>query len=1046
VSGGASESVFPASYAQRRLWFIQQLSPASAAYNMVITMPVPREISTSHLQGALDAVVARHEVLRTRFSMLDGDVMQHVASSGRIVLLEQSCGSGGEQDRLVSDRVAPPFDLSKGPLARALLCRLPQGEAGLTLVVHHIIADAQTLKLVLTDISAALWAISQGRAPTLPEAPIDYADYAVWQRRSLTGPRLQALTDYWHSRLQGLSDLKLFHDNARPASGSTRGGAVPLTIDAAVSARLRALGASRRTSLFAVLLAGFTALLARVTGEVDIPLGLPVSGRSRQELERVAGLFINSVVFRAFVDPVMSFEAYVDATSTRLAQDLSNQELPFELLVETLRVPRRTNSNPLFQVMLQLQVDESHRPREGAGQGPQLAADKLTSQLDLSMILVDHGTGPIEGALVYSVDLFEHATVQSWARAFAVLVEAAAALPATAIADLPLLDKEDGAAIRRLIEGPRRARAETPLAAWFQAVARTTPQNTALEHGDKRLTYAALEERAAAIAHDLSALRAAPGSVVVIELARSIELVCALLGASMTGAAYLLLDPTLPVSRRAFIVANCGATIIVESAKEAPGSLAYRVVEGAADAAVPPSAAYLIYTSGSTGEPKGVVISQQAAVNHMRWMIDRFGFDRNERVLQRTAITFDASVWEVWAPLLCGGTLVLLPDEGPFDPEQLLRWVDALKVTVLQLVPSMLRALLTRPKTAEPQSLRHLFCGGEALSADLAQRARKTFGLDIVNLYGPSETTVDATFHVCTPADDSLSDVPIGRPIDNASAYVLDKACNPLPLGTCGELYIGGDAVGLGYCGNKPLTDAQFVPNPHGEGRLYRTGDRAIVDGGGRLRFVGRVDDQVKLRGHRIELQEIEARLLSHPAVAEAVAVVQEHGPMDHRLVAFVLPGGNCTPEELIRWLETRLPAYSVPGLIELRPTLPTTAHGKLDRNLLARLRTEPKGTRTDRHHARTPRQVLICSAFARSLGREEVDLDDDMFELGGHSLMAVMLSLSLSDVLEVPVSVLDIFEHPTPRRLEAAIGERMGKGSEAGSLSVKNRQKVGEL
>jgi amino acid adenylation domain-containing protein len=1039
----AAPSIFPASYAQRRLWFLQQLAPESAAYNMVVSVPLPDAVDPPLLQSALDALLARHESLRTSFAVEAEEVVQRIAPQAQLRLQVHRLGERSELGPLLSLSAAEPFDLSTAPLARAHLRCFADGRPMLSLVVHHIIADGQTLRIFLEDLDTAMQALRAGRIVVLPEPPVEYADYSVWQRRTLSGRKLDVLTAYWVRRLEGLPELDLPRDHDRPSTGSTRGGMVPLRIGADTAAGLRSLAAASNTTLFATLLAGFSALLARFSGQSSLAIGIPVSGRTRVEFERVAGLFVNSLVFRADVAPETSFGELVRQTGGQLAADLSHQEMPFELVVDALRVPRRADRNPLFQLMLQLQVQPPRSTAVGpadADQEPSLDSDKLSSQLDLSFILFDHGTGQIDGAAVYAADLFDRASITQLVDAYGALLAEAMRASHRRIDELPLLDPGRRDALLALGQGPERAwPAPQLLHEWFEEQARQAPDRVAVESERGQLSFVALDRRADRVAAALRRAGARPGAIVGVCMPRSLELVIAIVGVLKAGAAYLPLDDQSPRQRLEFILADCRACAVVVPPGRADRALGRPAIEvdggnddatgfeaRPADAALSPSApAYVIYTSGSTGEPKGVSIPHTAVVNHMRWMIDRFGFAVGDRVLQRTPPTFDASVWEMWVPLLSGATLVLAPDDGHFDPGALLDHVRDRGITTLQVVPSLLRTLVDRPELAHCGALRRVFCGGEVLPAELQRRFLATLNAELCNLYGPTEATIDATFHPCAPVSGER-EVPIGRPIANVVVRVLDERLQPLPCGVAGELFIGGAAVGIGYVGRSTLTAERFIDDPHAPGgRLFRTGDRGRMRHDGTLQFLGRIDDQIKLRGYRIEPGAIEAQLMRHPAVAEAAVVMQEHDAGDKRLVAFVRPTSGASfglAPELLAWLRGRLPAHEVPTEIGICASLPKTAHGKLDRAALRRTMPEPDARETPWAAPRNAREREICRHFAGALALDRVGIDDDFFRLGGHSLLVVSVCARLSRALGVEVKVVDIFEYPTPRQLSEAL------------------------
>lgn len=1015
-------ATFPASYAQGRLWLIDRMTPGSTAYNMVASLALPPGAGPETVDAALSRVAGRHEALRTSFDLEGGQVVQRIHADARIPLAVHRGATADEASAALSSLAAAPFDLGVAPLARAFLAVGEGGPPVLTLVIHHIVADGETLRILAEDLLAALAAEMAGVSPHLPAAPIEYADYAVWQRRNLEGPRRDRLVRYWTERLAGLPEVALPFDRER--GGPPRGGVERFRIEAETATRLRAIARQAHTTLFGVLLTAYAAVLSRVSGQRDIAVGLPVSGRTRVEFERVAGLFINSLVFRARLTPE---EAFIDAArrvGADLAADLAHQEMPFELLVETLRPPRRVDVNPLFQTMFQLQVAPGGST---AGREPQLDRDKLASQLDLSLILFDTGTGPIEGGAIFAADLFDRETIGEFVAAFRTLLDGAAAAEQTPVGRLPLLDPQRRAARLSAARGPSR---EWPGAGLlheaFAEAVRATPEAPAVEAGGERLSFAALERRAEAIAAALVAAGVRPGSTVAIALPRSTDLVAAMIATLKAGAAYLALDSALPEARRAEILADAGVRAVVDTAfvatvsSEAPPRAAVAIAEG--------SPAYVIYTSGSTGGACGVAIPHGAAVNHMRWLIDRFEFGPGARVLQRTPPSFDASVWEFWAPLLSGGTLVMTGSDRRFDPPGLLAEVAGRAIDVLQVVPSLLGALLDDPAAASLRGLQRCFCGGEPLPGTLARRFASLTGFALVNLYGPSETTIDATFHPCDGAEAAIA--PLGRPIANVAAHVLDDALEPLPAGFTGELCVGGRAVGLGYVGRSGGRAGRFVDDPHDPGgRLFRTGDLATLRADGTLVFRGRIDDQIKLRGHRIEPGEIEAEALRHPAVAEAAAVVHSYGPGDDRLVLHIHPRPTAAPPsqpELLAWLRDRLPADAVPAAVEIGGPLPLTPHGKIDRAAVRSLGVgRPIVADAIADRPASPVEGEIRRAFARTIGLASVGGDDDFFLLGGHSLLVVPLTSQLTDALGLDVTVVDIFEYSTARRLAEALEAR---------------------
>jgi amino acid adenylation domain-containing protein len=1042
-------STFPTSYAQRRLWFIQTMSPSSTAYNMVFSTPLPVAPDCKALQWSFNALVSRHENLRTSFAFESGEPIQLIANRGELPLQVHELREGPAAfTRIVSESAAQPFDLAKAPLARVHVGIFEGTPARLALVIHHIVADGQTIRVLMEDLDAMYRARALGQIPVLPELAIEYADYAVWQRRSLTGRRLDNLTEYWKRRLQDLPELDLHPDHARSANGSYRGGVVPFHIPADVTARLRELAVESKATLFAALLAGFSAVLTRFSGQTSFGIGIPVSDRAKPELQRVAGLFINSLVFRADVAAEASFEELVRHTGSSLVEDLTHHDLPFELVVDALGVKRRADRNPLFQVMFQLQMRPDRNAPSRGEQASRGEFDELTSQLDISFIQYEGDAGQIEGGAVYAADLFDGETIAQLVDAYLRMLSEAGRQTTTALAELALLGANRRNEVLALGQGDLRAwPQETLLHQLFEEQARRSPDSVAVETEGSSLSFEQLDRRSASVAASLCSMDVGPGSIVAICLPRSTELVIAILGVLRAGGAYLVLDSESPRDRLDFIVSDCNAAAVIAPQGREDLASGRRLVQIDAIAstvtprpAVAPShedPAYVIYTSGSTGQPKGVLIPHRAIVNHMRWMLDRFPLADTDRVLQRTPLTFDASVWELWAPLVSGAVMVLAPEGKLFDPTRLAELIQRQKITTLQAVPSVLRALLDHGEIARCTTLRRVFCGGEPLTPEIRDKFFSQHSAELCNLYGPSETTIDATFHVCR-RDSGRNRVPIGRPIANVVARVFDERLQPVPCGVAGELCIGGAAVGIGYIGRQQLTAERFIDDPCSPGgRLFRTGDRVRMSHDGELQFLGRLDDQVKLRGFRIEPGEIEAVLMLHPAVSEAAAVVLDNGGGDQRLVGFVAAtdgGSHGLAPELLGWLRSRLPAYQVPSLIEVRASLPKTAHGKIDRRTLARSVIVPGGERGERCAPRTELERQICACFGEVLKIDGIGIDDDFFLLGGHSLLVVSLCEKLSRAVGSEVSIVDAFEYPTARQLAEAIAARTPRQASRGS------------
>lgn len=1051
----ALETVFPASFAQRRLWFLQAMDPDRTAYNLVHITDLRHPPDAAALGRALDDLVARHEPLRTRFAWEGGDPVQIVAEDGRLPLSVEDLRDLSHEDaehqaaHRIEALVAEPFDLAHGELARAFLALIGPDSAVLALVVHHILVDGRSMRILLAELDTLYQARAQGRAPLLPEAPVQYGDFAVWQRLMLDERRLERLERYWRDRLDGLEELWL-PGPARRSTASAQAPALEFTLPASLVLRLRALAAGAGTTMFATLLTGWVLVLGRFTGRDDVPVGIPVSGRPRPELQQVVGPFVNSVVMRADLSGEPTFEELLRRVTAALADDLTHQDLPFEVLVERLRWPRSASRNPIFQVMFQLQAWEGTPGRDpstnvgGPGRS-RVEPDAPVSQLDLSCIQAETALGTVEGGIVYDPAAVDGAFAAALAAGYPAVLEEAVARSGEPVSRLQVLDDEGARAVREAGEGDRRRWRRDRLEHALLRSMGAHPGRTAIVDGTSHVTFGELSSAAETLGAQLVALGAGPGRVVAVALPARADAIVGIVAALLAGAAYTYVDLALPAPRRQLVLADCDAAVVVVAPGDeelaagrpvvtipatptrpgrAPGAGRLRGGRAAPSSDDP---AYVIYTSGSTGGPKGVVVPRAALVNHMWWMLKEFPLGARDRVLQRTPLTFDASVWEVLAPLLAGCTLVVGPGGPGVDPAALAETIRAHRVTVLQAVPSLLRAFVSSGHLAGCTTLRRIFSGGEPLQPDLCDAVLDASSAQLWNLYGPTETTIDATYHRCDrDAAVTGASVPIGRPVANTSVHVLDAHGGLLPPGVPGEIYVGGAAVGSGYLGHPDLTAERFVEHPV-LGRTFRTGDRGRLLADGTLEFLGRLDDQVKVRGFRVEPGEVEAVLRRHPDVADAAVVLQEHGQSDHRLVAFVVPAAIREPvldlaDRLSDALRGELPAHLVPSAVVTVDRLPRTRHGKLDRRALSERRIAVgAGGATPQGEL----ERIVCAAFGEVLGMPVTDVDADFFHLGGHSLLVLPLRQNLARATSRRVDVVDLFEHPTPRRLAAAIGAR---------------------
>ena len=1040
------------SFAQERLWFLDRLEPGSAVYNMPAAMRLSGRLLPGAFAAALAALARRHESLRTTFREEAGQPVQVIAPEADRCLPLIDLGAIPEPARraeelaLAATAARRPFDMACGPLLRTVLLRAGPARRGenpedtehvVVFTLHHIVSDGWSMGIFLRDLAALYGAALAGQPPPLPDLPVQYADYAAWQRRRLTGGVAERQLAYWRERLAAApTHLDLPLDRPRPAVQSHRGATREVTLPAALSSALGALSRSHGATLFMTLLAAFQALLLRTTGEEDLLVGSPVANRPRPKVEELVGLFVNTLVLRADLSADPSFRDLLARVREGALAAYDHQELPFERLVEELRPERDLSRPPLVQVMFALQNAPPPVPTLPGLALSLLPVTSGTAKFDLMLALGEDGAGSgghLCGGVEYATDLFDATTIQRFAGRYLRLLAAAVADPDRRLSALPLLSAAERQQLiaewNDTLAVDSRARCLHQLC---ERQAALRPECVALVHGRETLTYGELVRRAARLARRLRGVGVGPETVVGVCFERSPELVVSMLGALTAGAAYLALDPALPRERLAFMIADAGVGVVLtrQDLGDRLSAAAVRLVffddaaaerqqpDGggsltAAVAAHPENLAYVIYTSGSTGQPKGVAIEHRGAANLVAWHRERFGLRPAEHTTQLAGLGFDASAWEIWSCLTAGATLHVVPTAVVADPPWLVRWLAAEGIDLCFLPTPLAEATALVAPWPRQLALRVLLTGGDRLHG----HALTALPAAPFNCYGPTENSVVAT---CGRVAGGGADPAIGRPIANVQTYVLDRARRLLPLGVAGELHVGGGSLARGYVGKPELTAERFVPDPFGGsrgeagGRLYRTGDLARCLPDGVIEFLGRCDRQIKLRGFRIEPGEIEAALAAHPAVAAAVAVLRQEGPADQRLVAYLTaaaPATVPTGAELRRFLAERLPEPMLPAAYVVLPALPLTANGKLDRQALARI--APARDAAAGRAPRTPAEQLLAGIWCELLTADRVAADDDFFALGGHSLLATRLLARLREAFGVELPVRTLFEHP---------------------------------
>ena len=1029
MNPGPTESArhYPATFTQQRLWFLDQLRPGDVSYLIPWALRITGTLDPAAFERSLNEVVRRHEVLRTTFSLIDGELAQIVADPVAVPLPSTDLSGypdpEAEARRLATQEAQMPLDLAKGPLVRGRLLRLGAQDHVLLLTLHHIIFDGWSRSIFIRELASLYEAFGAGLPSPLPEPQLQYADYAVWQRRFMEGKKFAKQLEYWKQQLANApAALELPTDRPRPMVQTFRGTAKAIAFPPALSERLREFSRARRASVFMTLLAGFQALLARHSGQDDIVAGTLVANRNRSEWEGLIGFFANTLALRLDLSGDPTFDDLVVQARNRALDAYSHQDVPFERIVQEISPERSLSHNPIFQVLFSLQNQSGMTFRLAGLEVKDFGSAGNTSKFELSVFLNETPT-EIAGRVEYNTDLFDPATIERMMAHYGVLLEAGLANPGLRLSELPLLGEGERQQI--LVDWNATAAAyprELCLHQVFEQQAERTPDAVACIFGGARLSYRELNQKANRIAHYLQRRGVEPDSLVGLCVERSPEMIAALLGILKAGAAYVPVDPGYPADRKSFILEDAGAPILltqkslVEDLPRFGGETIYLTEDWAAiaeqpavnpvSAATPENLAYVLYTSGSTGKPKGVQITHRNLVNFVFSMRNEPGIDASDTLLAVTTLSFDIAGLEIYLPLVTGARLVLATREQALDGNSMLALMERWSVTVLQATPVTWRILLESGWTGTP-NLKAL-CGGEALPAELAAQIAPRCR-ELWNMYGPTETTIWSSVYRVKRTEQGV--VPIGRPIANTTMYVLDTKGNPTPMGVPGELYIGGDGVGRGYFKRPELTQEKFIADPFVPGgRLYRTGDVVKYLPGGDILYQRRADYQVKVRGYRIELGEIESVLSQHPAVQSYVVVVREDTPGDQRLVGYFVAKAGHDPSaaEMKDFLRQSLPEYMVPGAFMKLDAMPLTPNGKINRNALPKPEYAA-AARESMVAPRDPAEAAVLEVWERVLNLRPIGVTDNFFEIGGHSLLAVTLLAEIRKATgkEIPLPAL---------------------------------------
>ena len=1040
----------PLSFGQQRLWFLQQLEPNSPAYNISAAIRLSGPLDIAALERSLDTIVQRHEVLRTAFSAVEGQPVQIIGGAEPLPLLtvdlSDRSGTGQEIEvrRLMMGEGRRPFDLTQGPLIRTTLLRLAEEEHVLLLTMHHIISDGWSLGVFIRELGALYKACLAGSPPPLPELPIQYADYAVWQRQRFLEATLGDQLEYWKRQLGGaLPVLDLPTDRPRPPVQTFRGATRSLVLPKSLSEKLVSLSREEGVTPFMTLLAAFQTLLYRYTGMDDIIVGSPIAGRTRIETEELIGLFVNTLVVRGDLSGNPTFRELLKRVRETAVEAYANQDVPFEKLVEMIRPERSLSRTPLFQVMCVLQAPSIDNLELGSLTISPPELDSETAKFDLTLSMVERPEG-LNALFNYNTDLFDSPTITRMSEHFRTLLDAAVTDPGERLSGLRMLTDEERHQLLVEWNDTRADYPETCLHHLFEAQAERTPDAVALVVGKEKVSYRELNRRANQMAHYLRSLGVGPEVLVGICLERSVEMVVGLLGVLKAGGAYVSLDPSYPRERLAFMIEDARVAVLLTQQRlteqlPARGEELFCVdtewgrisqsSDGNPDSGVTSeNLVYVIYTSGSTGKPKGAMNTHRGICNRLLWMQETFGLTEADRVLQKTPFSFDVSVWELFWPLLNGARLVMARPGGHRDVAHLVDLIAEQGITTVHFVPSMLQMFLEDKEVGRCTSVKRVICSGEALPYALQKRFFSRLEAELHNLYGPTEAAVDVTHWACQRRSDRQI-VPIGRPVANTQIYLLDGKLEPVPIGVPGELHIGGVQVGRGYLNRSELTVERFIPDPFRNergARLYKTGDLARYLPDGNIEYLGRLDHQVKIRGNRVELGEIETVLGQYPAVRETIVVAREDVPGEKHLVAYVVSGNvpGPTAGELRSFLNGKLPEYMLPSAFVMLEALPLTPSGKVDRGALP-APVERRASRDGYVAPKGPLEFLLAQIWEELLGVQGIGVRDDFFELGGHSLLAVRLMNQIERICGRKLPLASLFAGATIEHLAQVLLER---------------------
>ncbi|BAY41877.1 amino acid adenylation domain-containing protein (plasmid) [Nostoc sp. NIES-2111] len=1044
ITPASRDKNLPLSFAQQRLWFFDQFEPGSPSYNLPRTVRLQGKLNIDALSASLNEIIRRHEILRTSFAISHGQPIQVISPSLNLQLpivdlqyIPQQQREA-ELHRLAKTEAETGFDITQAPLLRAKLLQLDEEDYVILLTLHHIISDGWSTDILIREVAALYTAFCAGRSSPLPQLPIQYADFALWQRQWLEGEALKNQLAYWRKQLSGeLPILQLPTDHPRPIVQTYAGKTLSFVLPKNLSEELKTLSKQEGITLFMTLLAAFKTLLYRYTNQTDILVGSPIANRNRAEIENLIGFFVNTLVLRSNLSGNPTFHDFLKQVRDVALGAYAHQDLPFEKLVEEIQPERNLSHNPLFQVMFVLQNAPMRQLELPELRVEPLENKSTTAKFDLTLVIEAVEQGLIAN-FEYNTDLFDEITISRLAANFEVLLQGIITNPQQKIGELPLLTATEEQQLLAWGEGESKRPPEICLHQLFEAQVEKTPDAVAVVFENQQLTYRELNAKANQLAHHLQKLGVKPEVLVGICVERSLFMVISILAVLKAGGAYLPLDPAYPQERLGYMLTDAQVEVVLTQKHLLEALPAHNAQTVYLDSeenlfttqstanpisnATPHNLAYVIYTSGSTGQPKGVLINHSNVVRLFATVQPWYNFAQHDVWTLFHSYAFDFSVWEIWGALVYGGKLVVVPYWVSRTPEAFYQLLSQEQVTVLNQTPSAFRQLIQVEQSTGKildLNLRLVIFGGEALDIQSLQPWFARHGdksPQLVNMYGITETTVHVTYRPLTQADLHSSASVIGRPIADLQVYLLDKNQQLVPIGVPGEMYIGGAGLARGYLNRPDITQERFIIHPLSkQGKLYKSGDLARYLPNGDIEYLGRIDHQVKIRGFRIELGEIESALNQHPNVQTNVVIAREDKPGEQRLVAYLVSKSlqEINTSELRSFLEEKLPSYMLPTAFVILDQLPLTPNGKVDRKALPTPDTTT-GLSANFVPPRTPIEQIIADIWAEFLGQEKIGIYDNFFDLGGHSLLATQVISRLREVFKIDLPLRNLFENPT--------------------------------